>query len=510
MEDATATEPHASPLETFRATVAEKVSTRDARTIAAVFSAIVCALATSGGIFAAFGQPQSALVVGAAAGIFAPSRLIAVLAASVAWVFGSLLGPTDPLLGQATTALRLQHLPWMVLAGAVALGLAVAAQQKGIRRLAVWVVAILLIVNMWSTAYGANSRQMTDPNLGRVVPSMFQQLEGSIAPEYVHSDEYFYLKMIRRMDQGQPYYRAFGEEQLKHFGAENPLRSPIMVREPLGFLVWSKLPGVGSNLVWMYLVLASIAVLCVPVLIGRVGPVSLALPGLCLVAAYLLYASIGIQVLMLEPWCGALGIIALALTAVAGSSPRWKSAESAAAVFTVAVVLIRELMLVLPVAGLFASLMARGARMKYRSIVWGSAVLVSVSALAVHWSQASKLVTGSGGISGFFKGGWANLISGVGWGATFFGHRGSLVTAFAVLGVLGALAIRERRLFWYATAVTVAPLVLFLFVGNGAIDPVLGTPINYWGAAYVPSLLALVPLVLAWLPGLSVTPIEDS
>ncbi len=493
-----------------RAYLAERFTTRAARALAAGLSATLCAFATGGGIFITLGLLQGSVVVGVAAGIVAPSRRSAAVASGIGWSLGAFFAPTDPLLGLASTATRFQNLLWIVVATGVAWGLAALSHHKGARRIAVWAVAVLLVANMWNTAYNANSKAMRDPSLGRVVPSKFEQLEGQMPPEYAKADEYFYLKVIRRLDQGDPYYESYAAEQLKHFGPDNPIATPIMIREPLAFWLLSMLPGVGKNIVWVYLVLASAAVLCVPILIRRVAPVALAVPGTCALAAYLLYATVGIHVLALEPWIGALGVIVLTLLAVAGRSPRWMIVEPAAAVVAVFATVVRELAFALPLAGLVASLLARGERLKYRTAVWGVAVVLSGAGLAAHWSQASKYVTSSGRMYMYFRGGWANLVSGLGWGVTFFGERGGLVATYAVLGIIGALAIRERRLFWYAVAMTLGPIALFLFTGNGSVHPVLGTPNNYWGAAYLPSMIALSPLVMAWLPGLSATPYGDS
>lgn len=493
----------AIPASAVRARVHEwlspRVSSRAVRAFAAFASALVTALATGGGMLAVPRGPQAALLAAAAGGAVAQGPLDAAAVTFAASLAAAWIGPRI----SQTPVDPPQAVAIAILAAVLGAGIAMASNRRGARRIVTWAAVLLVVGNVWVTSLNV-AANVSIATGSQTVPPLREVLKGNVPQWARSSDEYFFLNVLDSVRRGGSYYPAYVADYTRLHPSDPPLHLPTDIREPLSFRLWALLPAGGLAMPVAYLALVTLALLCVPPLLARVIRAPFAIPAVCLAAANLMQAAVSVSILRQTAWIGALAIPMVAL--VSASRGRI-GREAAAAGIAVFAALLREIVVPFMLAGVAATALVRDARTKARSLVWGGAIAVFGAAYAVHWSMASAVLPADRGSGTYASGGLGFLLAGLSGSDLFFGGKGRLIAALAVVGLVGVAAIPDLRARTFALAAVGLPLVAFLVVSDHAFAPGTGAPINYWGEMITPLLLVFAPAALSWLPGLS-PPVE--
>lgn len=461
-----------------------------------LFAGLATSFATTGGLLFLAAGVQAALLVGAVVGMLSPSPSRAAVIAALATAVGRLVGPRAPysLRPEAESALALLALA--ALAALTAYVVAAASRAHGVRRAVTWAALVLIVGNMWVTALSLASQTTYELTLRHDIPSLLDQLEGDVPEELKPSDEFFYLSVRQRMLTGTPYYPAYAKTAAEHYAI--PPRSPMYFRLPTLLPALGFLPS-GRSVLLAYLVLASTAVLSVPLLLTSAVRPALAVPGAAAVASYLLFFSAQLVILYSEPWAACFGLISVALWAASLRAVRWRSLAVLSALAATGAALIRELALFLPAAGFFSAARSSSKERRIRALVWILPVAAFAVVYGMHVHAVQPYLSPGDGVSAYLRGGPLKVLGALTYGSTLLGDRPAVVAAFCVLGLLGVAALPDPRLRTFATWAVTLPLGFFMLFGNEAVDATRFFQVNYWGAVVQPLLLALSPAAFGWL-----------
>lgn len=365
----------------------------------------------------------------------------------------------------------------------------------------------LIVATGWWSATALATSELR-PGLSRV-----QYLANQPLMSDKSSDEDIYLSYIRRMATGESYYHA-AVAALSASNAEHPL-GPIQLENPLSYrlptLYWllSRLPTDGWSLVVALLCVGSVAALSGYVLARQYVPAPLALASSAgLTGLYATYSTVP-GLLHAEIWAGAFALMAVTLFVLARRNPGhavgYMVAAAAAALFAA---LIRELAAPVVVLGLALTLLDSDARRQRLWVPWAVALGVTAAGYAAHWAAATaafRAATLPKLASQPDRGWWRPDGLGLYGGVDFFRGimawplaAGWVAAAFGAAGAVFGPRDRLERLM--TTALVGGGMIVVAFLRpNGSTST--GAPVGYWSEIYIPTMVACIPLALAWLPG---------
>ena len=473
------------------------------RNVLAFAVGLLTMLAMSGGLVYWVPWLQVGVVLGVGVGLVASAVLPAALVAAAAGVVGSVIGPANAWGAVPDPVTRLWQAIALALiaAGCAALTAAIRGRNRQVPRILLWVAVALVVANLWVTTLTVSSFAVIDSGTGQRIPSLNEQLKGSLPAAIARSDNAFYFEVDRAMRGGEGYYAAF--DRLYRAAVGKPAGSMLNVRLPLLYEVWRALPS-PRWVLYLFLALASGAALCtVPFVSGGVKT-PLAIPAAAALSAYFLAFSTQLAVFSQEPWAGALSV--LGVTAIAVSFRR----ESRVAVWAACGVaalalgtLVRETLAVFMLSGTASAVWPRTSRQTRRLIIWGSGLAVTVALYAVHWSRAAGVVDTSSPAGRFGAGGIAFMLGALSFATNYLGGEGWLPWALAVIGIAGAAMHQRVAMRVLLLGGIASSLVAFLFVSNGAVASTNGLALNYWGASLLPLVYLCLPFALLVVPGAS-------
>ena len=475
------------------------------RGIAAFLAGLVGYLCVNDRLFLYLPALQIGLFVGALCGLIAAKREHAVLAGVAAAAVGLVLQlplcvrvPNNYQWGAAV------NVAIILVTAAVAAVLVVQLRESfgaTTDRFVFWAMIALLGANLLVTSQA----MVRAPFLN--YPNMSQALDAPVPAGQAVGDGDFYRHVVALMRTGKPYYDAFGTAYRENTSFI-PLGSVLFVRPPTLFWFWASLPGPSAGVLTAMVLLGCATVVAAPFVTRGVVPMPVGLIGSAGLASYYLFFAGSNAVYFTEQWGGAIAVLAAACFARSVKSKRWKAWLVACIALCVLAVMMRELMLVLLVAGIASAFLTPAEKRRFALIAWSVAVLVVAVAAAAHFTEASHLVVKGAASSSarrwFANGGPGSVKSAVEWGDYFTGTRGIEPWVLAVLGVIGAFLAQRRDLRAFEAIAIVAPLFGFLFVGSdfvgGVASAALRVHINYWGAIVMPLAIAVAPAAFALLP----------
>jgi hypothetical protein len=470
------------------------------RDILAFLTGFLTVATLSGGLVYWLPWLQVGVIAGIAMGLVATSTRRAAAVAAAAVVLGILAGPSSSWQALPDVVTRLWQGGVMVLvAASVAAAVrALAPRRRWLPRLLTWVALAVIVGNLWATALTVNGFAVQDSSTGQRMPSLNEQLRGSIPDIIARSDNAFYFNVYRSMRGGQDYYTAFDSRYREAAGT--PASSVLNVRLPLLYWVWTALPG-PDWVVYLFLGLSSGAALGVVPLVSRTVKLPLAIPAAAAICAYSLAFATQFAVFSQEPWAGALAVLGVAAMAVSWRSERWIPWAAAGVAALVVGTLVRETLAPVMVAGLVSVLWAPASRRMPLLGLWAAGWIVLGSAYAAHWSRARALIDPSSAAGRFGAGSVAFMLGSLEYATIHLGPGGWLPWVLAVLGLAGAGIQPRPAMRVMVLGGVAATLAAFLLVANSATASSNGAVVNYWGATFVPLLYACVPFALLVVPG---------
>lgn len=408
-------------------------------------------------------------------------------------------------------------LGWALVIGALAALSAwamtfVPAKRRGA---AIWSVLGVLVLALWMNVLVFGSQPQRQGQ-----PSFITSLAMEPQPEQYRFDAGIYFKTFYLMRDGKDFHQAFREAFKGDARMEGYPGAVFSFRQPLAFYLWSLLaPGDARGILYMWLAVASGALIAAYLLAATVVRRPLALLGPFALYPYLLFPATGHWLPFVEYWGAALGVISAALVArsVREGGSKGARREGIAAALAAAAALVREHMIYVIAAG-FASALADKTRRR-RALFWIGAGLAFLGGWGLHYA-AVRRVTPAGGaisVSSWLSGGldyigvtvlfgqqflmgwdWApsNKLP---WQAGFNVSQGAqawlAIVPFLLVagGIAGAFAARPLPLKVFLAVSVLLPFAVFAFFGTGEWG-------GYWGVVVMPMALAAVPVAFAWLP----------
>jgi hypothetical protein len=407
-----------------------------------------------------------------------------------------------------------QWIPTMVLIAV--LSCAVAGIASALSRRVHWlqrglvVVGILVVIGMlFTAAVGTAAMRLPDGSTRADVLMSRPPIQSD------SSDEVLYQNVLSRLRTGESYYSAFStvlEDGNQRRDVTNDVTSPFSYRLPTWYWLLSKLPGDGLSVVLAACVLGSIAAASAFALGWKLGDASLGLMGAVAVAAFYARYAHPAALLNVEPWAGALGLLAVTLLVLGVErSEIDKRYLLAAAVAALAGALFRELAVVYLLLGLGCVIVVGRGR---HERLWGPWA-IGLGLFAIVYLAHAFAATSAGNAVVLSAGGLA-VAAAPGQGAAWFhpdgsGLYGALVHyadlamlrplvgwAVLALAVVGSLVgPRERASRALLGACVLGGVACLFFLRPPGVVDALGTVPGYWGDLVLPTMLACVPLAFA-------------
>ncbi len=470
------------------------------RGVAAFLAAMLTQMVTGGGLFFHAPEVQGAIIVGLTAGLVASTLAQAALAAGLGSALGIVLVSPYYIRDAGLSTAVAFGTGVLASIGAALAGAAVRAaceRRRQVATIAFGFAVAMIVVNMWVTVFEVDRRQFG------TTPPLFERLERTMPAGSDLSDDYFYIQVRLKMRDGQGYYEAFREGY-----RENPRwgRDPGEVfsyRLPTVFWFWQLLPAGSRGLVAGMLLVATGAVVGVAFGVSPWVRLPLAIPGAAAIAAYYIFHGTQTGITYVEPWASALAVMAVSVASLSFTSSRWRVWTVVSVALGVLSVLVRELMIFVPLAGLASAFISSPESRRFRSVAWGAGLGVFVLAYALHYLRVREALSHVTDMSVFMTGGLNNLLLGLDYATKFLGRTAWFPTVLAMLGILGVLAASEKGARAFLGICAAAPLLLFMFAGNQAVNEE-GIRTNYWGIMVVPILYAMGPAAFAFIPGVGV------
>ena len=227
-------------------------------------------------------------------------------------------------------------------------------------------------------------------------------------------------------------------------------------------------------------------------------PVSI--PGASAVAAYLMAYPVQMRLFSQEVWAACFGLVAMALYALSMRSPRWRAFDIAAASLALLAALSRETLVFVLLGGLIAAWFAPMQQRRSRIVVWAAAIFAFGALYVGHYMAIAPYLTSEPGGVRLGVGGVRFAAAALVYGTDMFGRSAFWAVLLALLGLVGAVLQRRVQFRWFASFATIAPLVTFAFVSNGAFNWTTGRLVNYWGSGVLPFVYALLPAAFVVFP----------
>jgi hypothetical protein len=429
---------------------------------------------------------QAALIAGALAGLVALSMPVAAIAAAAGTMVANLVVPPwsfEPIASNVAVA--------VFVAVAAGVGTSWVRMNRPNAQRAMRVAVVALIVGNLLLAVA----------LAWGPAGIGEFLSNQPQANTKHTDGEFYLDVYYLMQQGRGYYEAFAEGYLRNARWASLPFSVLSVRPPTLIAVWVALPGAPASFAVLFLAVAALAVATAPMISApRAGPAVSLLASVC-VAAYVLSIAVSHTFTYQEAWAGLLLLLAFVAYSRALRSERRLSWMIAAGATCVLAFMVRELAAVGVIGGFAAAWLAPAEKRRAETLVWGAAAAICTAFWLAHAARAGQIVVARQTAELWFDwGGVDNLFASATWNSIGFGANRWVAFALAVMGAAGAAGLADRQHRLFALLVGTLPLVAFLFVGTNATLSG-GELAGPWGGIVLPSLLALAPCTLAWLPG---------
>jgi hypothetical protein len=365
----------------------------------------------------------------------------------------------------------------------------------------------LVIVSGWMSSTSLETLQLK-PGMTRV---QYFAIQPKI--DYNAADEDLYLSYVMDVAKGQRYYPS-AVAVLSASNVAHPL-GPVQLSNPLSYrlptLYWTlgQLPVDGVSLIMAMMLMGSAAAVAGYVLARQFVTVPLALASCAgLTAMYAMYSTVP-GMLHSEIWAGSFSLIAVTLFVLARRKPAHAMAYmAAAAAAAMLAALIRELAVAVVLLGLALTLMDREARRQRLWVPWAVAIGGTVAGFAAHWAAATaafRAVTLPKSrpvqVIGWFRPDGLGLYAGIDFFRRIMVWPLAAGCVAGALGLAGAVFGPKERLQRLAMATLVGGgmLVVCFFRPNGITS--LGVPVGYWSEIYIPTMVACIPLALAWMPG---------
>lgn len=364
----------------------------------------------------------------------------------------------------------------------------------------------LIILTGWMTSMSLATLQLK-PGMTRVRYLATPPTIGRRA-----SDEDLFLASIMRVANGEAYYPA-AVSVLAAANAADPLRpgllsSPLSYRLPTLYWTLAQLPQDGMSLIVAMMLVGSATAAAGYVLARQFVTIPLALASCAgLAALYATYSTVP-AMLHAEIWAGAFSLISMAFFVVARRRRERAIAFMVLAATTaVLAALIRELAAPVVALGLTLTLMDRETRRELLWIPWAVAAVVTVGGYALHWMTitaalgAATLPAYRARSMEWFSPDGLGLYAGIDFFRRVMIWPLSVGWVAAALGLAGALLGPKERLQRLALGAFVGGAMLAMCFLHPIGSTSQGVPPGYWSEIYVPTMVACIPLALAWLPG---------
>jgi len=470
----------------------------DAATIAwrhfGAFAAVVIVAGCVGtGFFYYASALQVALVCGLVGGLISTSPITAAAASGSAALLASLLMPNLTSSSSVSTTALFIGAGTAAVAGLTRWGMGRGGERAA--RYLYWLALALIIGNLWATALTVGQMQ-TDR------APLFDFLELGATAGEPQADDAFYVRVKNLVAEGTGYYKAYETGVGETWGGKPG--SVLAVRLPTFFWFWSRLPRAGIALVAVYLALASAAAVAATYIARLFVRVPFALVGAAAVASHSLSRAISRDITYTEPWVGAIVVICALFALRAIDEPDRRRDLVVAVILATLAALIRELGAFALAAGLVASLfLARAYRIKHITY-WAAGAVTVVVAYAIHFSNATRIIDNSLGLSDWLDGSLGNLWLALTYGAgyQFIGNGLALSFIIVMMGVVGGLVASRGAARAYLATTLAIPLLFFALANNNATISATGSATNYWGLIILPTMLALAPAAFALVPGM--------
>ena len=464
--------------------------------LAASFGAYV---SCGGGLVHWAGQWQLPLLVGCTAGLVSLVPLQGAVGALISTVGGMLFLPQVRPLGVGAVIVEFSlAVVLSLLSGYLLCWLRLRFQGRTKQRVTLGISAFMvawILVNLWSHLFiaGVPVQGYAELDAGLIRPE-------PVAGQYIEDHE-LYRRVFYLMHQGQPYYASFAQAWDESLGAPARPGSPVAIRLPTYFWLWSLLPADAFAIVYMFLGLASLGVVAGAYIAGQLVGARLAPLAAMALAAYAMGVGVTVAVTYVDLPAMAIALVGLALFVRASRTNSTRFLWAAAGVLTLAALTREILVYFIVLAALSSLLEPRGERLT-KALPWLTALCLFAAGYSAHAAAVWPLLSPDSATIAYNRGGLvfsASALNEFWW--IFKGSAAALCTFFA-LGTCGALGSKKRTsasFSIYALAALLLPFVAMLWFGNPGINA-LGRPANYWGPLIVPFALALWPASALLLP----------
>jgi hypothetical protein len=479
---------------------------RIARWLLTVLAIMLIAVMSTSGMFLTASLALLGPIAGLAAALGVRGRFDASLAAGVGLIAGT---------GVASVARFSSFGTWgprmfvnAVVAAVVALAIGWTLDRApGLARWAAAAAVALIVASGWWAASSLATLPLR-PGLSRV-----QYFAKARALDPQSSDEDIYLAYVRHMAAGDPYYpaavRVLADANTVHPLGPIRIDSPLSYRPPTLYWLLSRLPADGWSMIGAMLIAGSAAAVAGYVLARQylVAPLALA-SAAGLTSLFATYSTVP-GLLHAEIWAGALSLVAVTSFVLGrrrpGRAMTWMAAAASAALLAA---LVRELAAPVVVLGLALTLADADARRRWLWVPWAAALFAVSAGYAAHWTAAAAAFRASGlpvptakTDAGWWRPDGLGLYGGIDFFTRAMAWPAAVGWIAAALGLIGAVLGPRERLQRLMPAVLVGGgmAIVILLRPNGITST--GAPVGYWSEIYMPTMVACIPLALAWLPG---------
>lgn len=295
-------------------------------------------------------------------------------------------------------------------------------------------------------------------------------------------DGALYLKIFYLMKKGNGFYSSFAQAFDQDYRMSGYPPVVFGWRLPTIFYIWSLLlPANGAYLNLAFTVSSLVCLIAVYLVVKKFVEASLALIAPFLLAPYLLYGVKTWWFPFPEYW----GMFFVVLCLVFYCYDK----QILSIIFALLAVLVKELFLFLPVAGLLAGFYLRDRR---RILLWCIPLIGFMFQFSFHYYAVKPYLQPTPfDISAWTHGGWNYFKMTAIFGMAPFARGIIMRWVFLLMATLGVTQLpKKERLFF--GGLLLLPILAFLLVGTGKWG-------GYWGIIYMPFALIYVPLFLGYL-----------
>lgn len=290
-------------------------------------------------------------------------------------------------------------------------------------------------------------------------------------------DGFLYLKTFYLMKKGNGFYSSFAQAFDQDYRTSGYPPVAFNWRFPTIFYIWSLLlPANGAYLNIAFTISSLICLVAVYLIAKKFVEDSLALVAPFLLAPYLLYGVKTWWFPFPEYWGMFFAVLCLLFYCY--------DKQVLSIVFALLAVLVKELFLFLPVAGLLAGFYLHDRK---RILLWCIPLIGFMLQFGLHYSTVKPFLRPMPfDISAWTHGGWDYLKVTAIFGMDLFARETIMRWVFLLMATSGVAQLpKKERLF--VGGLLLLPILTFLVIGTGKWG-------GYWGIIYMPLALIYVPL----------------